>query len=635
MERQALPLIPVPFRLVVRQVRTEEGYVTDPVATRQLEVLRGLLENADGLVIATDAGRGGELVSRDLLDYLGYRKPALRLWISSLTEKAILDGFKNLREDSDFDNLALAAKVRREADWILGVNASIALGIAAGMGNHSLGRVQTPTLALVCRRYLENRDFVPVSCFHLQTGVCKDGQKVLFTCPLRYERKEDAEKARAGLEDENRCTVLAVEKKEIVEQPPLPHDLTGLQREANTRLGMTAGQTLAVVQRLYERGCVSYPRTGCRHIPEDIFKQAPTLVATLKGHPRFGRHAERLLEKGLNPHAVDESSVAGHHALLITGEMPEGLSPDEQNIYSLIAGRMLEAFSEGCVREVIRVKADYGGMEFEAETSRVKYPGWRDIYNGPDMAEEGKSLLQFHRGETLAVLETEILEDSTKPLPPFTEAGLLAAMENAGGTADGESNKKTTERYGLGTPGTRAGIIDLLVARRYVERIGNRLIPTKKGLEIYGIVGDKLIADAAMTAAWEEALREIEEGRLSAGKFMKGVHEYARKIVSELLALQVGNPGVTRCACPKCGTGTVALYDRVAKCGDPDCAFHLPRMFNGREMTDEEMTRLMVWEATPFLKFTTKAGKPYEASLRMDENYKVELTFKNDGKREL
>lgn len=332
---------------------------------------------------------------------------------------------------------------------------------------------------------------------------------------------------------------------------------------------------------------------------------------------------------------MDESSVAGHHALLITGEMPEGLSPDEQNIYSLIAGRMLEAFSEGCVREVIRVKADYGGMEFEAETSRVKYPGWRDIYNGPDMAEEGKSLLQFHRGETLAVLETEILEDSTKPLPPFTEAGLLAAMENAGGTADGESNKKTTERCGLGTPGTRAGIIDLLVARRYVERIGNRLIPTKKGLEIYGIVGDKLIADAAMTAAWEEALREIEEGRLSAGKFMKGVHEYARKIVSELLALQVGNPGVTRCACPKCGTGTVALYDRVAKCGDPDCAFHLPRMFNGREMTDEEMTRLMAWEATPFLKFTTKAGKPYEASLRMDENYKVELTFKNDGKREL
>ena len=475
MERQALPLIPVPFRLVVRQVRTEEGYVTDPVATRQLEVLRGLLENADGLVIATDAGRGGELVSRDLLDYLGYRKPALRLWISSLTEKAILDGFKNLREDSDFDNLAQAARARREADWILGVNASIALGIVAGMSNHSLGRVQTPTLALVCRRYLENRDFVPVSCYHLQTDVCKDGQ----------------------------------------------------------------------------------------------------------------------------------------------------------NIYSLIAGRMLEAFSEGCVREVIRVRADYGGMEFEAETSWVKYPGWRDIYNGPDMAEEGKSLPQFHRGETLAVLETEILEDSTKPLPPFTEAGLLAAMENAGGTADGENKKKTTERCGLGTPGTRAGIIDLLVARRYVERIGNRLIPTEKGLEIYGIVGDKLIADAAMTAAWEEALREIEEGRLSAGKFMKGIHEYARKIVSELLALQVRNPSVTKCTCPKCGTGTVTFYDRVAKCGDPDCAFHLPRMFNGRTMTDEDMTRLMAGEATPFLKFTTKAGKPYEASLRMDENYKVELTFKD------
>ena len=202
MERQALPLIPVPFRLVVRQVRTEEGYVTDPVAIRQLEVLRGLLENADALVIATDAGREGELVSRYLLDYLGYRKPALRLWISSLTEKAILNGFKNLREDGDFDNLALAARARREADWILGVNASIALGIAAGMGNHSLGRVQTPTLALVCRRYLENRDFVPVSFYHLRTGVCKDGQKVLFTRPLRYERKEDAEKARAGLEGE-------------------------------------------------------------------------------------------------------------------------------------------------------------------------------------------------------------------------------------------------------------------------------------------------------------------------------------------------------------------------------------------------------------------------------------------------
>ncbi len=629
MERQALPLIPVPFRLVVRQVRTEEGYVTDPVATRQLEVLRGLLENADRIVIATDAGREGELVSRYLLDYLGYRKSALRLWVSSLTEKAILNGFKNLREDGDFDNLALAARARREADWILGVNASIALGIAAGMGNYSLGRVQTPTLALVCRRYLENRDFVPVSYYQLQTGVCKDGQKVLFTCPLRYKRKEDAEKARDGLEGESRCTVLAVEKKESVEEPPLPHDLTGLQQEANTRLGMTAGQTLAVVQRLYERGYVSYPRTGCRHIPEDIFEQAPTLVASLKGHPRFGRHAERLLEKGLNPHAVDGNSITEHHALLITGEVPEGLSPDEQNIYSMIAGRMLEAFSERCVRESVRVRVDYGGMEFEAGTSCVKYPGWRDIYNVPDMAKEDKLLSQFHRGEALAVLETEILEDSTKPLPLFTEAGLLAAMKNAGGTADGESKKKITERCGLGTPGTRAGIIDLLVARRYVERIGNRLIPTEKGLEIYSIVGDKQIADAAMTAAWEEALHEIEEGRFSAGKFMKGIHEYARKIVSELLALQIRNPGVTRCTCPKCGTGTVTLYERVAKCGDPDCAFHLPRMFNGREMTNEEMIRLMAGEATPFLKFTTKAEKPYEASLRMDENYKVELTFKD------
>lgn len=326
---------------------------------------------------------------------------------------------------------------------------------------------------------------------------------------------------------------------------------------------------------------------------------------------------------------MDGNSVTEHHALLITGEVPEGLSPDEQNIYSLIAGRMLEAFSEGCVREIVRVRVDYGGMEFEAETSCVKYPGWRDIYNGPDMAEEGKSLPQFHQGEILAVLETEILEDCTKPQSPFTEAELLAAMENAGSTADSENKKKRMEKCGLGTPGTRAGIIDLLVARRYVERIGNRLIPTEKGLEIYGIVGDKLIADAAMTAAWEEALREIEEGRLSAGKFMKGIHEYARKIVSELLALQVRNPSVTKCTCPKCRTGTVTFYDRVAKCGDPDCAFHLPRMFNGRTMTDEDMTRLMAGEATPFLKFTTKAGKPYEASLRMDENYKVELTFKD------
>ena len=204
---------PVPPRC---QTSQDGGRVCHrPVAIRQLEVLRGLLENADALVIATDAGREGELVSRYLLDYLGYRKPALRLWISSLTEKAILNGFKNLREDGDFDNLALAARARREADWILGVNASIALGIAAGMGNHSLGRVQTPTLALVCRRYLENRDFVPVSFYHLRTGVCKDGQKVLFTRPLRYERKEDAEKARAGLEAKAAVRSLPWKRKRI------------------------------------------------------------------------------------------------------------------------------------------------------------------------------------------------------------------------------------------------------------------------------------------------------------------------------------------------------------------------------------------------------------------------------------
>lgn len=625
-----LPIIPDPFKLVVRQVKTEEGYKADPSALKQLDVIRKLLNQAGSVIICTDAAREGELIARYVLEYLGYTKETERLWISSLTEKSIREGFNNLKSSREFDNLYRAAKARREADWIVGMNASLSLSMAAGKRNYSLGRVQTPTLAMICRRYLDNREFVAKAYYLLQLRTVKAGEELAMSCAEKYDTPQSLDVARKKVYEEKTAKVVQVEKKEVSEEAPLLYDLTALQRSANTKLGLTAEQTLNIAQKLYESGYVSYPRTGCNYITEDIFEQIPSLIALLKQHPRFARHAGNLCNRTLNWHCVDDSKMTDHHGLIITENFPQNLSLDEQNIYSMIAGRMLEAFSCKCLKETVSIQANCNSVLFGIKGCQIKIPGWRGIYNEPGEKEEETLLPEFQEGEVLPILGIDTLAKKTKPQPVFTEASLLAAMEGCGRDLNDEKEKEAMKDSGLGTPATRAGIIELLLARHYVERSGRSLIPTPKGLEVYDIVKEKMIANVSMTGRWECALHEIETGKVPTETFTGSINSYARQITSELLAMKLDHPDLPRCNCPKCGEGTVTIFNKVAKCGDPDCGFLLFRTFNGRELTDNQMLLLLQGKRTGYLKFTSKKGKKYEASLELDDNYKIDITFKDN-----
>ncbi|WP_287816389.1 type IA DNA topoisomerase [Bacteroides sp.] len=625
-----LPIIPHPFKLVVRQVKTEEGYKADPSALKQLDVIRRLLNQTGSVIICTDAAREGELIARYVLDYLGYTKETKRLWISSLTEKSIREGFNNLKSSREFDNLYRSAKARREADWVVGMNASLSLSIAAGKSNYSLGRVQTPTLAMICRRYLDNRNFVVKPYYQLQLRTTKMGEELVMTCAEKYDTLQKLDMTRKKVCEEKTAKVVQVEKKQVSEETPLLYDLTALQQSANNKLGLTAEQTLNIAQKLYEFGYISYPRTGCSYITEDIFEQIPSLIALLKQHPRFARHAENFCNRTLNRHCVNDSKMTDHHGLIITENYPRNLSLDEQNIYSMIAGRMLEAFSGKCLKETVFIQADCNSVLFGIKGCRIKIPGWRGIYNEPGEKEEGSLLPEFLEGEVLPILGIDTLAKKTKPQPVFTEASLLASMEGCGRQLSDEKEKEAMKDSGLGTPATRAGIIELLLARHYVERSGRSLIPTPKGLEVYDIVKEKMIANVSMTGRWECALHEIETGKVPTETFTGSINSYARQITSELLAMKLDHPDLPRCKCPKCGEGTVTIYNKVAKCNDPDCGFLLFRTFNGRELTDNQMLLLLQGKHTGYLKFTSKKGKKYEASLELDDNYKIDITFKDN-----
>lgn len=625
-----LPIIPDPFKLVVRQVKTEEGYKADPSALKQLDVIRKLLNQPGSVIICTDAAREGELIARYVLDYLGYTKETKRLWISSLTEKSIREGFYNLKSSREFDSLYRSAKARREADWIVGMNASLTLSMAAGKSNYSLGRVQTPTLAMICRRYLDNRDFVAKPYYQLQLRTTKAGEELVMACAEKYDTPQKLDMARKKVYEEKTAKVVQVEKKQVSEEAPLLYDLTALQQSANTKLGLTAEQTLNIAQKLYESGYISYPRTGCNYITEDIFEQIPSLIALMKQHPRFAWHAENLCNRTLNRHCVDDSKMTDHHGLIITENYPRNLSLDEQNIYSMIAGRMLEAFSCKCLKETVSIQADCNSVLFGIKGCQIKIPGWRGIYNEPGGKGEGSLLPEFEEGETLPVLGIDTLAGKTKPQPIFTEASLLAAMEGCGRQLSDEKEKEAMKDSGLGTPATRASIIELLITRHYVERNGRSLIPTPKGLEVYGIVKEKMIANVSMTGRWECALHEIETGKVPTETFTGSINSYARQITSELLALKLDRPDLPHCRCPKCGAETITIFNKVAKCNDPDCAFLLFRTFNGRELTDNQMLLLLQGKRTGYLKFTSKKGKKYEASLKLDDNYRIDITFKDN-----
>ncbi|MGH6551316.1 DNA topoisomerase [Bacteroides hominis] len=625
--RDSLPVIPERFGLVPRQEKTDKGYKADAAAVKQIKVITKLWNESDSIIVATDCAREGELIFRYLYAYTGCTLPFQRLWISSLTDAAIRKGLKELKDGHEYDCLYHAAKARSEADWLVGINGTQALTVAAGRGTYSVGRVQTPTLAMVCKRFWENKRFQPEPVYQLHFTVpsVSASEVVKFASVEKWKDKEEAAALYNKVKAQMCATVVKTEKKEKVENPPLLYDLTTLQKETNTKHGFTAEQTLDLVQKLYEAKLVTYPRTSSRYIPEDVFDEVPALFDRLAGHSSF---AEKIEELGdLNRRSVDASKVTDHHALLVTPNRPLALYKNEQLIYDMIVGRMIEAFSPECVKDTTTVRAECEGVAFETKGCIVRKAGWRSVY-GEDR--EDTVLPDWKEGDTLSMNGCTMSSGMTRPKPLHTESTLLAAMETAGreGVEDEEA-RQALKDCGIGTPATRAAIIETLLRREYMVRVKKSLVPTEKGLALYSIVKGMDIADVEMTGRWESELAEIEKGRTPHEAFLRDIEGYTRKITTELLACdKIFGHKASGCACPKCGTGTMQFYGKVVRCDNPDCALPVFRQIAGRTLTDTEMNDLLAKGRTGVLSgFKSKQGKPFSAAVAFDADFNTKFVF--------
>jgi len=544
--RQHLPMLPKKFKLSVRKIKTKDGLIEDPSVRKQLDIIKKLFDEATEIIVATDAGREGELIFRYIYYYLKCKKPFKRLWISSQTDEAIKEGFRNLKPGTDYDTLFNSAHCRSESDWLVGMNATQALSIAAGNRTVlSLGRVQTPTLAMICARYIESKNFVPKLFYQLSILLDKDGQQFKAMSVASFDKKEDAEALFEKIQDVNSgfplgALIKDVESKPRKEPPPLLHDLSSIQQEANKKKGYTADQTLSILQSLYEGKLISYPRTGSRYIGDDVFAGIPKLIDQLKGHPDFGKSAEFLSTVPLNKRSVNAKKVTDHHAILPTGEVPYHLSSDKQAVYDMIVGRMLEAFHKECIKELTKITIE-SGSEFVANGTVIRAAGWRSVLNDPEedsKSEESLSLPKVKKEELLPILEKALVEKQTKPKPLYNEASLLKALETSGKEIEDEELRYAMKDSGLGTPATRASIIETLITREYIRREKRNLVPSDKGLAVYEVVKDQMIAQAELTGQWEKRLEEIRSGA-SVSEFKEEITTYTRTITEQLLACGV------------------------------------------------------------------------------------------------
>lgn len=627
--RESLPIIPADFQLIPRQVKAEKGYKADPGVLKQLKVIKEVFDQCDRIIVATDAGREGELIFRYIFHYLSCHKPFVRLWISSLTDRAIREGMENLQPGERYDNLYLAAKSRSEADWLIGINATQALSVAAGQGVFSLGRVQTPTLMMICDRYLENKNFVPTKFWQLKASTASGGIGFTAQSTARWEQQPEAIAALQRVKDAGQFMVKSVERKEAAQEPPLLYDLTTLQKEANTKLNFSADKTLSIAQSLYEKKVMSYPRTGSRYISEDVFEEMPERIALLERYPRFAGYAAGLNGTTLNRRSVNDGKVTDHHALIVTENLPGELSKDERAVYELVAGRMLEAFSGKCVKDITTALLSAGDTGFTVKGAVMKTAGWRAVFSEQDTEDEDTATLPpLQEGQTLPLSGVDLLEKQTKPKPLHTESSLLAAMENAGKELEDSELKASLKDAGIGTPATRAAIIETLFARQYIVREKKNLVPTDKGLAVYRIVKDKKIADVEMTGMWETALAKIEAGSMDADTFRKGIEVYAAQITAELLSVQLSFASGETCPCPKCGSGRILFYPKVAKCSNVDCTLTIFRNKCDKQLTDKQIVELVTKRKTGLIKgFKGKNGKAFDASLVLDEQFNVAFSF--------
>ena len=594
-EMNTLPMMPEKMKLVViRQT------------AKQYQAVKNQLFRKDigDIVIATDAGREGELVARWILEKSGGRKPIRRLWISSVTDKAIRDGFHNLKDGKEYDNLYRAASARAEADWLVGINGTRALTCKYN-AQLSCGRVQTPTLAMIAMREDEIRNFKPKDYFGitLQAGgvqwTWKDGKNG----GTRTFHKEKAEEIRekAG---HSVLEITSVEKKPKKTLAPGLYDLTTLQREANQRYGFSAKETLNIMQRLYENHKVlTYPRTDSRYIGKDV---VPTIRERLKacGTGPYRKLAGALLTKPLqtNGSFVDDKKVSDHHAIIPTEQFVQidHMTNEERKIYDMVVRRFLSVLYPPSVYEQTAVEGNAAGYSFAAKGRSVKDPGWKAVYEEGFQEDEedteaqemkDQSLPDFHKGQRIQIEKIQLTSGKTKPPARFTEATLLAAMENPVkylAVKNQQAAKTLGETGGLGTVATRADIIEKLFHTFLMEKKGNEIHLTSKAKQLLELVPEDL-KKPDLTADWEKKLSDISKGRLRQDEFLKGIRKYTCEIVDEIKTGEgtFRHDNITNKICPNCGKRLLAVNgknSRMLVCQDRECGYRetIARTTNAR-----------------------------------------------------
>ena len=596
-EMAALPMLPKEMKLVVIR---QTG--------RQFSVVKTQLFRKDigEIIIATDAGREGELVARWILEKAGCHKPIKRLWISSVTDKAIKEGFANLKDGHDYDNLYRAAVARAEADWLVGMNGTRALTCKYN-AQLSCGRVQTPTLAMIAKREEEIRKFVPKEYY----GISLETQDVKWTWrdektkSFRTFSRERAEQIKGRLENAA-LEITSVEKKAKKTMAPGLYDLTTLQREANLKYGFSAKETLNIMQRLYENHKVlTYPRTDSRYIGKDI---VPTIKERLKacGIGPYRKLAGALMNKPVqvNGSFVDDKKVSDHHAIIPTEQFVQldHMTNEERKIYDMVVRRFLAVLYPASQYEQVTMEAKAAGETFAASGKVIKSLGWKEVYEGgadddlEDEAEDEKKLKdqrlpEMKTGTRLKILKTSLNTGKTKPPARFTEATLLAAMENPVKfmeTRDKEAVKTLGETGGLGTVATRADIIEKLFHSFMMEKKGNEIHITSKAKQLLELVPEDL-KKPELTADWEMKLSQIAKGRIRQGDFLHQIRDYTCEIVDEIKTGEgtFRHDNLTNKVCPQCGKKLLAVNGKNSKmlvCQDRECGYRetISRTTNAR-----------------------------------------------------
>ena len=643
-----LPIIPQNFGIKV---------VDDPGIQKQFKCIENLVAQCESVINCGDAGQEGELIQRWVLLKAKCNKPIQRLWISSLTEEAIKEGFKKLKDSKQYDNLYAAGSARAIGDWLLGINATRAFTKKFGQGKVTLsvGRVQTPTLAMIVQRQKEINAFTTAEYWELKTTY-RDTE---FLCQI--DRLTSEEKANKGLEylKQHEFEVTSFEQKEGKEGNPRLFDLTGLQVEGNKKYGFSADETLKLVQSLYEKKIVTYPRVDTTYLSEDIH---PKIEGILKGMQYYSRFTTPLLQRPIpkSKTVFDDKKVTDHHAIIPTGVNPSGISPFEQQVYDLIAKRFVAVFYPECKVSNTTVLAKVGTLDFKVTGKQIIEPGWRVIYDEPkSQITNNESQIKDDEERVLPIFEkgekgphTPIVhKGKTSPPKPYTEATLLRAMETAGRQVDDEEMRELMKDNGIGRPSTRANIIETLFRRKYIEKNRKNILATPTGMDLIDTIQNELLKSPELTGNWERKIRLIEKGEYELEVFKQELFKMVRELTDEVIfnnyrKIQVEplqsstivvkkeraprvvkeKPALDSLNCPKCKTAKLMKGKTALGCSNyAVCGFKIPFEILGKKMTESQLLDLLEKGKTGLIKGLIIPGKtePVNGKLTLDGSFNI------------